>query len=291
MIVLRIEGGLGNIMFQYALGRHLSLTNHLPLKFDVESCLINPLGDYSLSLEAFNINIHDNLATPSEIKYFKRYQRKTGHYAFLHNFLIADKTRYIQEYKPCFQSEVLSSADNIYLHGWWQNEKYFIDSRKTLLDDFTVQTPIEGQNFLTAELIRTLESVAIHVRRADYVTNPKTKQYHGELTYDYYKEALNRITFLIPNPTLFIFSDDIPWVKKNFPFSFETVYIEWNSDAPHEDMRLMNLCKHHIIANSSFSWWGAWLARSPNQIVVAADRWTQDPRDLNERVPARWIRI
>lgn len=291
MIILRIEGGLGNIMFQYALGRHLSLINHTSLKFDVESCWVNPLGDYSLSLEAFHINIHDNLATSSEIKHFKRYQRKTGLWAPLYNRLVADETRYIQEYAPHFQPKVLSSANEIYLHGWWQNERYFIDSRKTLLDDFTVRTSLEGKNLKVAEHIQTSGSVAIHVRRADYVTNQKTKQYHGELTHDYYEQALDRITAFIPQPTLFIFSDDIPWVKKYLPFPFETIHVDWNSNLPHEDMRLMSLCQHHIVANSSFSWWGAWLSRNPNQIVVAPNRWTQDPRDLNERVPTRWIRI
>jgi hypothetical protein len=292
MIITRIEGGLGNIMFQYALGRHLAYKNKTVQKFDISSCKINPLGDYSLSLEAFNINIHDYIATPQEIALLNKYSRRPGKKWFLYNKLIANDKKYITERSSSvFDPRVLEANDNVYIRGWWQNEKYFIDIRQQLLNDFTVRTPLTDANALIAQHITKSSSVAIHIRRLDFVTNSKTKKFHGELTQEYYDAALARITPHIEKPILFIFSDDTEWVKKNMTFPFETIYVEGNASKPHEDIRLMSLCNHTITANSSFSWWGAWLNQHKNKIVVAPKRWTSDPRDGTQRIAQGWIAL
>lgn len=291
MIIVKLQGGLGNQMFQYALGRYLAYKNSTELKFDVDSYKTNPLGDYSFSLEQFNINIRDHLATPHEIEQFKKYQRKTGMFGFLHNQLFADETKYAQEKSMNFDSTVLEIKDPAYIHGWWQSELYFTAIRSILLKDFTLRTSLKGKNKEIADYAKIKPSVSIHIRRCDYITNLRTCAYHGELTKEYYSAGLSYITKSIPCPTLFVFSDDIEWVKRNISFPLKTIYIEGNMAKPHEDMYLMSLCKHHIIANSSFSWWGAWLSQNPNKIVVAPKKWTNDIRDINERVPEKWIKI
>lgn len=291
MIIVNLKGGLGNIMFQYALGRYLAYKNKVELRFDVRSYKTNPLGDYSLSLESFNIKIREKLASPWDIRKFKIYQKRHGKIWGIYNYLVADEKKYAQEKSFHFDQNILTLKDNVYLNGWWQNEKYFVDIRDILLKDFTVVRPLVGKNKEIAKEIADSDSVGIHIRRLDYVTNSKTSEYHGVLTKEYYDRALSLINSKIPNPTLFVFSDDSKWAEKNMSFPFKTIHIGWNFESPHEDIRLMSLCKHHIVANSSFGWWGAWLATNPNQIVVAPKRWTNDKKDTNERVPERWIKI
>jgi hypothetical protein len=291
MIIIRIEGGLGNIMFQYGLSRQLELKQKANIKYDVSSCYVNPLGDYSLSLEPFSISIKDRFTTPEEVAAFAKYQKKIGKRWFFHNMFIADETKYIQEKGFTFNPHVLDCADNVLIRGWWQNERYFIDVRDQLLKDFTVRAPLTGTNKQVADEIQSSPSVSLHIRRLDFVSNPNTKKYHGELTKEYYDAALRKIASHVKTPTLFIFSDDIEWVKKHMPFSYKTIYVTGNNDAPHEDMRLMSMCQHNIIANSSFSWWGAWLNNHSGRIVVAPKRWTNDSQDSDQRIAKGWIAI
>ncbi|MEK7621575.1 MAG: alpha-1,2-fucosyltransferase [Patescibacteria group bacterium] len=291
MIILRLEGGLGNLMFQYALGRHLALKNQMELKFDIGSYQTNPLGDCSFWLEGFGIDIKTNLATQNEIQRFKKYDRRPGGKWFLYNWLMASPSKYVREKGFAFDPMVLEIKGSFYLHGWFQTEKYFKDIREIILKDFTVQRHPLDKNKEVAKKIATTHSIGIHIRRADYVANPKTRYYHGELPRAYYDNALVIITTKIPRPTLFIFSDDIEWVKHNMRFPFETVYTGWNAmEAAHEDVRLMSLCKHNIISNSTLGWWGAWLNKNNDKIVVAPSKWfANSPKcDTKDIVPENW---
>lgn len=295
-VITRLEGGLGNIMFQYALGRYLSLKNGARLKFDVSSCKVNLLGDYSLSLELFNINIEENIATDKEIKLFEWYKIKSGRQWFLYNLFFADTNKYIKEKWFHFDPEILKLRGDIYLNGWWQTEKYFNTIREQLLNDFTVREPLSGRNKYFSEKITATNSISIHFRRLDYVKNKKTRNYHGELSKEYYKEALGIIVSKVKNPVFFIFSDDPLWVQENISFPLETVYVLGNDpmESPHEDMRLMSLCKHNIIANSSFSWWGAWLNQNKEKIVIAPNVWLAEGSKKNNSkdvVPENWVTL
>lgn len=294
MIILRLEGGLGNLMFQYGLGRHLAHKHNVELKYDIETYKTNPIADCSFWLEAFHIDIRDHLATPEEIRSFKRYRRRRpGKLWFLYNRFIADEDRYVQEKHFPFDPGVLDHTPPFYLHGWWQSENYFASIRSLLLADFTVRDPLSGNNKLVADQIRSSRSIGLHIRRADYVTNPKTSAYHGVMTKEYYDTALAHITKTVPDPTLFIFSDDIAWVREHMPFPYKTVYIEGNQDLPHEDMRLLSLCEHQVIANSTFGWWSAWLNTNPDKIVVAPKVWFAGarPEKTKDLIPPQWLRF
>lgn len=293
IIISKFEGGLGNIMFQYALGKNLALKNKSTLLFDITSYKTNPLGDYSFALEKFNIDIRNNVASLKQIKSLKKYKVRPGRRWFLHNYFFADNRRFIQEKTFNLNPNILTLGNNIYLQGWWQTEKYFKDIREVLLKDFTIKNPSRDINKKIAEQIQHTSSVGIHIRRCDYVTNPKTKKHHGVLSEQYYKNALEKIKSTVENPLLFVFSDDIHSVQQNMFSDFETVYIDWNKKESQEDMHLMSLCKHNIIANSSFGWWGAWLNQNEDRLVIAPSQWFADtPKNkTKDIIPEDWIQI
>lgn len=136
------------------------------------------------------------------------------------------------------------------------------------------------------------ESVSVHVRRGDYVTLASASAYHGLCTLDYYHRAIRHVAERVANPTLFVFSDDPEWTKANLHSPFPTHYVDHNpAGKAFQDLRLMSLCRHHILANSSFSWWGAWLSRSNGGLVIAPERWYAVNRPTPDLIPARWIRM
>lgn len=291
MIVVKLQGGLGNQMFQYALGRALSLKKNTELLFDISSFTTDPLRTYSLSLFA----IDGNIATESQIKVFKKNKRKTGKLSFFHNLFIANWKKYVSERMFHFDSEVFTVSKNAYLDGYWNTEKYFRDIRETLLTDFTLKNSLSGKNKEIADKISTSNSVSIHIRRGDYAHDIKTKTTHGLLSSEYYTKGCDYIAKNVTDPILFIFSDDIAWVKNNLSFPFQANYIDWNAEnRAYEDMRLMSLCKHHIIANSTFSWWGAWLSTNPNKIVIGPKKWFNQVKqnvDTKDLLPESWIKL
>ena len=136
-------------------------------------------------------------------------------------------------------------------------------------------------------------SISLHVRRADYVTNPQANQFHGVSSMEYYNKAIHKIKSIISEPHFFIFSDDITWAKQNMIIDCPTTFVSHNGpDKNYDDLRLMSFCKHHIIANSSFSWWGAWLAMNKNKVVIAPTRWFNSPdRNTKDVIPENWFSI
>ncbi len=159
--------------------------------------------------------------------------------------------------------------------------------------DLVLKVPPAGRNAEMLREIQACEAVAVHIRRGDYVSNPVTAAVHGACGMDYYREGLSRLDQVVTRPHLYVFSDDIPWVRENLKTSHPVTYVDHNSaDEPCEDLRLMSACKHFVIANSSFSWWGAWLSAFPGKRVVAPKRWfATDSKDSRDQVPDSWIRI
>ena len=133
----------------------------------------------------------------------------------------------------------------------------------------------------------------MHIRRGDYVSNPTTNKLHGTCSLEYYHNAVDIIAAKVSNPHFFIFSDDHEWARNNFKIDYPLTFVAHNNAGKnYEDMRLMSLCKHHIIANSSFSWWGAWLGSNPKKIVCAPRGWFKDKSlNTNDIIPSDWSRI
>ncbi len=297
MIIVKLMGGLGNQMFQYALGRRAALRHGTELKLDhsfLESRnTINTPRDYELH----HFHVQCELANEVDCKFVAMHG--TG---WLKRILLANQPlekqmkrsdRVINERSFRFDPSIETLPDNVYLNGFWQSEQYFRVISDELRQEFTPIAPLVEMNLQIASSIKDCQSVSLHVRRCDYVTDQHTAAFHGTCDLKYYMQAVNMIAQKVSAPHFFIFSDDIAWAKTNLQIHHPVTIVEQNSPQyGFEDLRLMTLCRHHIIANSSFSWWGAWLNSVPHKIVIAPQRWFKDPAiDTSDLVPAEWIRI
>ena len=178
--------------------------------------------------------------------------------------------------------------------GFWQSEKYFIDKEKEIRADLTLKDAVGPKaQEVSAKIKNAKNSISLHVRRGDYVSDAKTNEHHGTCGPEYYVQALEYITSEIGKDIIvFIFSDDIEWVKDNMPMSYPAVYVSSLDIPDYEELMLMSQCHHHIIANSSFSWWGAWLNPRPDKIVIAPKQWIRKMQWRHkDTVPKSWIRL
>jgi hypothetical protein len=288
MIVVKLIGGLGNQMFQYAFGRYLSIHNNTSLFFDMmdlESKNPNHIQRH-FSLSNFNLtaNIYQGILNIDETGKKNLFQRLFS--------ASENKLKLVIEKKLHFDKEIGSTLDNVYLNGYWQSPLYFKDIEDTIRKDFTFSNPVskDAEHFLSK--INASNAVSLHVRRGDYVNNPETLSYHGICDIDYYKKAIEIIKSKVSNPIFFIFTDDTTWVQQNFSLSNEIILVSKPEFSQFDDLQLMSACKHAIIANSSFSWWGAWLIINTNKIVIAPLKWLQNETiNTDDLFPKTWIRI
>lgn len=287
MIVVNLIGGLGNQMFQYAAGRALALRRGADLFIDRRGFL--EYKPHSYGLDPFRARVEDapNDALPAG--------RGNGFERVLRGFGIGKRLPVVREKGFGFQPSLLEQSAPAYLDGYWQSERYFNDYASVIRDDFTViREPSPGNAEWLARIKGTL-SVSLHVRRGDYVTNPEANKFHGTCGIDYYERAIRLLHGRLgADLEFFVFSDDPGWVRNHLRFGGFAHHFVTDNDAAtnYEDLRLMAACRHHIIANSTFSWWGAWLNPLPGKLVVAPARWFRsgdlDDRDL---VPQGWLRI
>ena len=294
MIVSQVIGGLGNQMFQYAAGRALSLQRDQPFKLD-----ISRFSDYGLH-QGFELqrifNCPVELASEAEVR-----DILGGLFVFAFRRWLMHPSMSVLRPKSLVVEPHFGYWDGInniptdsYLVGYWQTEKYFSKIAEVLRSDFTFRSKLDSENAGWAERMeRSSAAVSLHVRRGDYATNPKTKATHGICSLEYYRTAISFIAERVKAAEFFIFSDDMPWIQANLRVEFPCHYVTHNREKnSYNDMRLMSLCHHHIIANSSFSWWGAWLNPRPDKIVIAPTPWFEDNRLRTEDLlPARWITV
>lgn len=285
MIISHINGGLGNQMFQFAAGRTLAQLNKTLLKLDVSE------------FDKSNLRSFDLLAFETDILFANKWE--ISDLLPSHNFEKAfqyftpiKKRSYYREKSFSFDDKVLKLGKNVYLKGYFQSEKYFLPAKNIIRKDFTFKNNLISHLAEFVSRLKNSNSVSIHIRRGDFSKNPETAGYHGKLEKDYYKAASDFVRSKISNPNFYFFSDDIAWVKENIPLE-NAFYISGNiTKNQFEDLYLMSQCKHNIIANSSFSWWGAWLNDNSNKIVVAPDRWfNKGPQDTQDLIPSGWHKI
>ena len=285
MVVSRLIGGLGNQMFQYAAGRSLAVANGCDFQLDVSG-----YKDYTLhnGFELDLFNIHATVATDEEISSLVSVQSRFSR--FMSTRLGLSNQSHFVEKSFSFDRDIFNIRHSVYIDGYWQSYKYFESIALPLRTEFTPKNPLSDLNFCIAQQISKVNAVSLHIRRGDYISNPVTNKVHGFLGIRYYEDAIRMILNKVSDPCFFVFSDDMDWARDNFQFISDVTFIEHNrGKKSYEDMRLMSLCKHHIVANSSFSWWGAWLGQNPNKIVLYPERWfVKNDRDTSALFPLEW---
>lgn len=299
-IIAKFSGGLGNQMFQYAAARALAHKEHAELLFDLSHYNIKTGVNYtirSFALEQFHIVGHR--ATTVDLIPFLLRKRQKGRVWFLWNRIVASGKRYFSEKQFHFDPEVLELTAPVMLDGWFTCEKYFTDIRDVLLCEFVLKRQLSAwASNVQSKIAKESASVAVHIRRGDYVKNAETKAFHGVCSNTYYEKAAAYIVSKQPNAHFFIFSDEIDWVRSNMKFPGLVTYVsEANDSTPGrdaEELLLISKCKHAIIANSTFSWWGAWLNTNAQKIVIGPKRWFDGAKKnvlTHDVLPKTWIAI
>ncbi len=288
MFIFQLMGGIGNQMFQYAAAKALSIKRGIPFKVHFEDPYKDVVRAYNLAV--FNLEVDQ--ATKEDLKLIRPKQGLRKKLSKL--FKVKEKAILFREKQYfVYDEQFFNCSDGAYIYGFWQAEQYFSTISDVIREDFRFKIAPSVENALFVEQINRTEAVAVHVRRGDYVSVEKTSTVHGTCSMDYYREAIALMKTQVNNPVFYFFSDDMNWVKQHLLIDAPSVYVDVNDDAHnYEDLRLMTLCKHQIIANSSFSWWGAWLNTNPAKIVVAPEKWANvEGLDTTDLIPKSWIRL
>lgn len=274
MITVRLIGGLGNQMFQYAAGRRLALARGVPLRLDLGWYDDQPPQDTQRAYE-LGVYAADDQVTKASVPLPEAHTR-LGLLRQRASNALGRGPRVLRQRGTSFDPAVLDAPDGTHLVGYWQSERFFADHAATIRADLVLRSPLREAAADTLARIETdPAAVSLHVRRGDYISNPNASRFHGTMGADYYQRAVDLIVERAGGPVrLYVFSDDPDWCEDQLQLGHEQTVLRGNSS--HEDLALMRACRHHVIANSSFSWWGAWLDGRPETIVVAPERWAID---------------
>lgn len=285
MIVVQLAGGLGNQLFQYATGRRLAQKQGTTLKVDPARLLA--LGDRRYRLDC--LRTRARVARPWEVRPITGATQSHGWRRRVWHLANLRRGRVYSEPHFQFDPRVLELDGTVYLAGYWQSERYFADIVSLLRSELELRHPPSAASLRLASAMAVVASVSVHFRRGDYVANPVVNQVHGDCSLGYYHAAIQALATTEERPHFFVFSDDMAWAKRQFATHLPVTFVDHNRDREHEDLWLMRQCRHHIIANSSFSWWGAWLAEHPAKRVFAPKRWFRDPSiNVADLLPAAW---
>lgn len=288
MFVFQLMGGVGNQLFQYAAARALSLKRNIPFKVEFDDPY--KFVKRSYNLDFFNLSVE--FATKKELAYCKPKKRFEKRWWLLtgrnpENKLVKEKADYV------FDAAFFDIPDGSYVTGFWQAENYILSVRDILLKELQPRLAPSEANAKILQQVAQSNAISLHIRRGDYVTVAHTNSAHGTCDMEYYKKAMSYMASKVNDPVFFIFSDDMTWVKENLPKDYPLVYVDLNDEKnSYEDLRIMSSCNHHIIANSSFSWWGAWLNNRSNKMVICPTKWTSNHLSADiDLIPKSWIKL
>jgi hypothetical protein len=291
MIIVRFKGGMGNQMFQYALGRALSIKYNVPLGFDL-SYLLDTTPRLNFTFRNFDLdifNIKGEIVPSKKVPFVNRiFKGKVGQvFDYMRRYFSFGKGIERSWY---FDKSILDIGPDAYLDGYWQSQKYFENIADIIRSDFTLKNklPINIENL--KEVIKKENSLCIHIRRGDYVGN-KSHEIVGE---EYYKKAIEKMKTLTKIDKIYVFSDDIKWCEENMKFDIPVMFVgnEYAGKKAEGHMALMSACKHFIIPNSTFAWWSAYLSESKNKIVIVPIKWFPwTIKNDNDIVPEGWIKV
>ena len=285
-IIVSLFGGLGNQMFQYAIGRRLSLSNNCSLVLDDSWFYSNQDGVTRRSFDLRKLKIQAKVYTLGRKQtIFAKAMRKSK----LVKTPIID--RVVIENDENYDGNLFKSiGPNTHLRGYWQSYRYFEDIKDVLAKDFMPKRSLYSSLESGSEFnVKNETAIAIHVRRGDFVHNKKVMEFHGYCSFEYFNSAIKLIRSNVKDPLFCFFSDDMPWVKKQFADVENKLFLS-GKGAIH-DLCKMRYCNHHILSNSTFGWWGAWLCSQPDQLVVCPKRWFAVKKNDTDLIPSNWIRL
>lgn len=290
MIVSQLYGGLGNQLFQYAMGRALAARRQTTLALDTSKFETYTLRSYRLQ----HFAITARPLTARERRALHIPSERTGVVRRLISRVV--RTPFmpvVRERSFRFDACVLQAPAHCYLEGYWQSPKYFASIESVIRREFRLCEPLTDSDAAMKSRMARQASVSVHVRRGDYISNRTTALYHGTCSPAYYLSAEDRLRRLLGELTLFVFSDDPAWCEANLRFKSRTFIVRQDGpDRDYVDLELMSSCQHHIIANSTFGWWGAWLCPNPAKIVITPKNWFQDSNiSAEDLVPENWLRL
>jgi len=288
MVIVRLTGGLGNQMFQYAAGRALAD------RLGAELLLDTRVFEHTLAFRAYTrrayalapFKLRAKLATAADLRNWPVWVVEIGLRLRLVRPLFR---RWHFESAITYDAGVGTLNHPVCLIGYWQSERYFIDIADRIRADFTLSQPLAGANANLLALAHSVRSVGLHVRRGDFISLDNAAQMHGLCSIEYYRHAISLVRERCPECRFLVFSDDPRWARAELPLDPSAVFVTGNEQSPELDLALMSACKHHIIANSSFSWWAGWLGYSPEQLVIAPSPWYASPKlDARDLAVSRW---
>ncbi|WP_020596174.1 alpha-1,2-fucosyltransferase [Spirosoma panaciterrae] len=294
-VAVQLKGGLGNQLFQYALGRRLSLQLEAELLFDC-SVLENRIPVTNFTFRSFDLDmfrIAGRVATPSDLPLFPKSASIRSPWPHLVQLARLWKQGYSYVYERGFAYNpkmLRQLSDRVYLNGYWQSYRYFEDIAATLRADCSFPDPLPDSAVGLAGQINATNSICLHIRRTDFLQVPL----HQVSNADYVGRAIAYMAERVNDPHFFVFSDDIAWCQTNLRLSYPVVFVPNELAGPKNSLhfRLMRYCKHFITANSTFSWWAAWLSEpSDGKVIVTPQTWFSDSRSIDDLIPANWIRL
>lgn len=290
MIIVQLKGGLGNQLFQYAAG--LSLAAHHGTKLKVDTSLLNT-GDAEIGtwrgFDLQQLQLEPEVATQQEIDAVlpKNLAQK-----ITDKLKPPYKRKVYREASFRFDPHFFEAASHIYLKGYRQSEKYFESIATEIRNGFMLKDAVIDNVAEYGRQLRAANSVSIHIRRGDY-TNKQVSDFHGILDETYYQNAIRHMESAMPGCRFYIFSDAPDWVNENLNFNSPVELLSGDRSRTHfEDFHLVSCCRHHVIANSTFSWWAAWLNENPGKIVIAPKNWfNKAGHDTSDLIPEGWVRL
>ena len=298
MIIIKLQGGLGNQLFQYAFGRALSLEYKRGFALNILWYKKNKNWKYFLPLSIFNFNINKKGPPASFLKYTNLINK--------HNRLLRKPLDKISKYFPFWKFlpnyinenkfNILDIPRNniLYFDGYWQNLEYFEKYEDIIRKEFTLKNKLNDGNEKYLKKIVSSNSISIHIRRGLYISDQDLLNLYPRCSLTYYCNAISYIGEIIKHPGFFVFSNEIEWAKRNLKINYPMIFID-NEGPDFEHLFLMSQCKHNIIANSTFSWWGAWLNNNPSKIIIVPEKWVNDSKQnriyMQNIIPQSWITI
>ena len=277
MIVTRIDGGLGNQMFQYAYGLYLATKHQTELALDLSSFRTGPQHGYMLDrfqitgtpLRADQAQWLPHRYRDSAVELKTSWLRNR-----LSDWLNPSVLHRVKERPFGFDRKYLAARDQSYLVGYWQSEKFFPGLRGELLKQFVPVSMISEPSQRIIERMQSTASIALHIRRGDYISNPATADLYEQLSIDYYRSSLERFAAQHREVQVFVFSNDLAWCRKHLELPFPTHFVDHTRQSTaYEDLVMMSHAMCNVIANSTFSWWAAYLNHRPDRMTFAPERW------------------